>query len=442
MYSIFQLKEYKTIQKYKLTKSIKKFYHSHNTSFFNVLFTLFSDTKLEQKTFNNNKQIVKLLQHIKDIDVNGKIFKSVIRYNRKQFIQNIFIKECFIVDMYSLLIERNTKQNIYKRYVLANSMYNVNNFSTIELLCTYLTSKLVEKKISPHFPFFYGFVQTILDKHTTNITEEYDEDVIRSIKKDPYNPIEFKIIKKKTNVYLETYHTPILLIATEQLDGDLLNYCNDKEDNGDTIEREEWLSYIFQIIAALTIIQKYFNMCHNDLHFSNIMFSYTKEKYIYYTYKHKYYKVPTYNKILKIIDWGRSSYNFNNFEGKNNVYNALGPTFGQYVYNRINLKNYKPIPFNSSIDMALFASNLLQEETFPKKGPLYSYITNILKDKKGNTFFHNEFDFNFYIDSAKYASRGIPHKQIEHKIFKDFTMNKRIFKKYQRSHTYTIYDLN
>ena len=186
MYSIFQLKEYKTIQKYKLTKSIKKFYHSHNTSFFNVLFTLFSDTKLEQKTFNNNKQIVKLLQHIKDIDVNGKIFKSVIRYNRKQFIQNIFIKECFIVDMYSLLIERNTKQNIYKRYVLANSMYNVNNFSTIELFCTYLTSKLVEKKISPHFPFFYGFVQTILDKHTTNIKEEYDEDVIRSIKKDPY----------------------------------------------------------------------------------------------------------------------------------------------------------------------------------------------------------------------------------------------------------------
>jgi len=435
MYNIFQLKQYTDKDQYKLKRSITKLYKSNHTSFFNVLFTLFSDTKLESKTFNNKKQLIKVLQHIKDIDVNGKIAKGVIRYNHKQYIRNIFLKECFIVDMYSLLIERNTKQNIYKRYIQTNSLYNLNNFSNIELLCTYLTSKLVEEHISPHFPYFYGFAQTYLKKHTTNITDEYDEEIIDNIQEDPYNNIDFRIIKKNKNIYLETYNTPILLLATEQLDGDLLNYCNEKEDAQEEIEETEWLSYIFQIIAALTVIQTYFNMCHNDLHFSNIMFSYTKEEYIYYTYKDKYYKIPTYNKILKIIDWGRGSYHFNQYEGKNNVYAPTGQTFGQYVYNRINLKNQTPIPFNKSIDMSLFVSNLLEEDIFPKKGRLYAYIKKLLTDKQGDSFYHGDFDFTFYIDSAKYSSKGIPYKQIEHKLFKQFTISKNTFKKNQMKRT-------
>tara|TARA_B110000908_G_C10243501_1_gene447457 strand:- start:738 stop:2066 length:1329 start_codon:yes stop_codon:yes gene_type:complete len=442
MYNIFQLKQYDGLDQYKLERSIKKLYHANNTTFFNIMYTLFSDIKLEYKTFNNKKQLIKIFKTIKNIDVNGKIVKSMIRYNHKNYIQNIFFKECFIVDMYSLFIERNTKKNHFKQYIKDNSMYNINNFSNIELFCTYLTSRLVEEKITPHFPYFYGFAQTSLTKHTTNITDEYDKEIIDNIKMDPYNDIQFKIIHKQNEIYFETYNTPILLIATEQLDNDLLNYIHEKADNDDTIEDGEWLSYIFQIVAALTIIQKYFNLYHNDLHFSNIMFSYTEDKYLYYTYKNKYYKIPTYNKILKIIDWGRSSYNFNNYQGKNTAYNSLGPTFGQYIYNRINLNNQKPIPFNPSIDMALFASNLLMEELFPKNGYVYTYIKKMLTDSKGNTFYDDEFDFDFYIDSATHACKGIPYKQIEHKIFKEFTVNKRSFKKIQKQNNLKVYDLN
>ena len=264
MYGILQLKEYNSLHKYKLKKSIQKFYKTNTISFFNSLFTLLSDTKLEYKTFNNKKQLIKILSHIKNIDTNGKIFKSVISYNNKKYIQNIFLKECFIIDMYALLIERNTKENVYKRFIQENSLYNCNNFSNIEVFCTYVTSRLVEEKITPHFPFFYGFVQTYLKKHTLNITEEYDKETIDYVKDDPYNNIKFKIIKKKNEIYLETYNTPILLLATEQMDGDLLNYFHDKEDNDETIKDREWLSYIFQVISALTVIQKYFNLHHNQ----------------------------------------------------------------------------------------------------------------------------------------------------------------------------------
>ena len=52
MYGILQLKEYNSLHKYKLKKSIQKFYKTNTISFFNSLFTLLSDTKLEYKTFN------------------------------------------------------------------------------------------------------------------------------------------------------------------------------------------------------------------------------------------------------------------------------------------------------------------------------------------------------------------------------------------------------
>ena len=441
IYSIFQLKKYDPLYQFKLKKSIHKLYKVNHTHFFNTNLTLFSNIKLEYKTFNNSRQLIKLLKNKKNIDVNGKIITSVIQYKHKQYINDIFLKECFITDMHALLIERNTKENIFKRYIQEHSIYNRNNMSNIELLLTFLTSKLVEKKLTPHFPFFYGFSQTIFNKHTINITEEYEQDVIDNIKKDPFNDIRFKIIKKDNEVYLETYNIPILLIATEKLDGDLLNYIHDKEDEEKDISNEEWLSFIFQIIAALTIVQKYFNACHNDLHTSNVMFSYTEQKYIYYEYKKNIYKVPTYGKILKIIDWGRSSYDFNNIKGKNNVYNSDGPTFGQNIYNRINLQNKKPIPYNLSADLSLFISNLIENDTFPKKGALYTYAKSLLKDKHGTSFYHDEFDFNFYMDCSKYSYKGIPNKQIEHTLFKTFKISKKKANKDKKELSIDIFSL-
>jgi hypothetical protein len=442
IYSIFQLKKYDPLYQSKLKKSIHKLYEVKDTHFFNVNLNLFSNIKLEYKTFNHSRQLIKLLKNKKNIDVNGKIITSLIRYKHKQYIKDIFLKECFITDMHALLLERNTKQNIYKKYLCQDNLYNLNNTSNIELLLTFLTSKLVEKNVSPHFPFFYGFSQTIFKKHTVNITEEYEQDILDNIKKDPLNDIQFKIIKKNNEVYLETYNIPVLLIATEKLDGDLLNYIHDKEDNEEDISNGEWLSFIFQIIAALTIIQKYFNACHNDLHTSNIMFSYTEQKYIYYEYKKKIYKVPTYGKILKIIDWGRSSYNFNNFEGKNNVYNSNGPTFGQNIYNRINLQNKKTIPYNLAADLSLFISNLIENDTFPKKGMIYNYAKSLLKDKQGDIFYHDEFDFNFYIDCSKYSHKGIPTKQIENKLFKEFTISKKKTKEHKKDKSICIFSLD
>lgn len=77
------------------------------------------------------------------------------------------------------------------------------------------------------------------------------------------------------------------------------------------INEDEWFSALMQIIMTLLTYQKLFSFTHNDLHTNNIMYVSTNKKYIYYVYKKKTYKVPTFGKIYKIIDFGRAIYKFN-----------------------------------------------------------------------------------------------------------------------------------
>ena len=72
------------------------------------------------------------------------------------------------------------------------------------------------------------------------------------------------------------------------------------------LSEEEWTSALMQIIMILITYQKSFSFTHNDLHTNNVMYNSTTQKFIYYTFKSKTYKVPTYGRIFKIIDFGRS----------------------------------------------------------------------------------------------------------------------------------------
>ena len=73
---------------------------------------------------------------------------------------------------------------------------------------------------------------------------------------------------------------------------------------------EEWRSCLFQVIMILITYQKMFDFTHNDLHTNNIMFNKTEKEFIYYKFESKYFKVPTYGRLYKIIDFGRAIYTF------------------------------------------------------------------------------------------------------------------------------------
>ena len=98
---------------------------------------------------------------------------------------------------------------------------------------------------------------------------------------------------------------PVQVIAME--------YCENTFDDlilNNDLKPEEWYSALMQIIMILITYQKAFNFTHNDLHTNNVMYNQTDKKYIYYCYKKKYYKVPTFGRIFKIIDFGRSIFKF------------------------------------------------------------------------------------------------------------------------------------
>ena len=77
------------------------------------------------------------------------------------------------------------------------------------------------------------------------------------------------------------------------------------------ISYAELTSAFMQIIMTLATYQKVFNFTHNDLHTNNVMFVETDKQNIFYHFEGVYYKVPTYGKLFKIIDFGRAIYKYN-----------------------------------------------------------------------------------------------------------------------------------
>jgi len=106
-------------------------------------------------------------------------------------------------------------------------------------------------------------------------------------------------------VYINNF--PVQLICLEKCNGTM-----DELFEKNKMDLKTSASALFQIIMILLVYQKTFHFTHNDLHTNNIMYIETDIEYLYYKYKNTTYKVPTYGKIFKLIDFGRSIYHFQN----------------------------------------------------------------------------------------------------------------------------------
>jgi hypothetical protein len=105
--------------------------------------------------------------------------------------------------------------------------------------------------------------------------------------------------------YIATFKNfPIIYLFIEPLDGTLEDIIQTNMDV-DLLR-----SCLFQVTFALIYLQKHYFFTHNDLHINNIMYTKTDKPFLYYKYNNQYFKVPTYGKIFKIIDFGRSIFTF------------------------------------------------------------------------------------------------------------------------------------
>ena len=217
-------------------------------------------------------------------------------------------------------------------------------------------------------------------------------------------------------VYIEDF--PVQVMMIEKFEDTLDNLI----ENGYSISDTEWKSILFQICFGLAVSQKHYKYVHNDLHSSNIMFQETENEYLYYKYKNKYYRIPTFNKITKIIDFGRATFEYDNKIFFSDVFKKHGDAEGQYSFPYNNsLKTCKIKP-NFSFDLSRLATTIIQH--FREGSNLFNLLKLWCMDKYGNCLLYNDDDFNLYKNIAKNVHSAVPCKQIEKKIFRDFIIKR------------------
>ena len=219
---------------------------------------------------------------------------------------------------------------------------------------------------------------------------------------------------------------PVQLICIEQCDGTLDDLFVKHKLNEDTAA-----AALFQVIMTLIVYQKMFHFTHNDLHTNNVMYIETKEPYLYYKYENLTYKVPTYGKIFKLIDFGRSIYTFNGKTMCSDSFAPGGDAATQYNCEPY-LDNTKPvIEPNYSFDLCRLGCSIYDfiipdDEDYENYDELQKTIHRWCLDDRGkNVMYKRNGDerypqFKLYKMGARTVHNHTPQSQLQRSFFKQF----------------------
>lgn len=217
---------------------------------------------------------------------------------------------------------------------------------------------------------------------------------------------------------------PINMIGLECYIDTLDSYISECD-----IDNDEMTCIMLQVIFTLIGYQKAFNFVHNDLHTNNIMYIPTEYDYIFYKYEGKNYKVKTYGKIWKIIDYGRATYQFNGERMFSSSFGPKGDAATQYNCEPYYNPKKKPVDINYSFDLCRLACSLYEDlfgdDVVDRRdlNPIENVIVDWCLDYKGrNVFIKNNGeeryeDFKLYKMIARTVHDHVPKNQLSRDIF-------------------------
>jgi hypothetical protein len=226
---------------------------------------------------------------------------------------------------------------------------------------------------------------------------------------------------------------PVQLICMEHCENTFDNLILTTE-----LTNDEWFSALIQIVMILITYQKMFSFTHNDLHTNNVMYVSTNKKFIYYCYKKKYYKVPTFGKIFKIIDFGRAIYKFNGKTICSDSFQTGGDAATQYnTEPYFNDKKPRLEP-NFSFDLCRLACSIFDYiiddlddiKNLELCEPIVKIIVEWCIDDNGiNVLYKNNGverypDFKLYKMIARCVHNHTPVAQLERPEFSKFVVSK------------------
>jgi hypothetical protein len=228
-------------------------------------------------------------------------------------------------------------------------------------------------------------------------------------------------------LYAYVYNFPVQMIALEKCDGTFDQLLEDEE-----LECHEIISALLQVIFTLIVYQKAFSFTHNDLHTNNILYKKTNEKFLYYKYQNNVYKLPTYGRIYKIIDFGRAIYKYRDQLMCSDSFAPSGDANGQYNTEPYLNDSKARLEPNFSFDLCRLACSMYDfvfEDDIPKNKDdaqtliwewcQDDYGKNILYKRNGEERYPN---FKLYKMISRIVHKHTPENQLERSIFKKFIM--------------------
>ena len=225
---------------------------------------------------------------------------------------------------------------------------------------------------------------------------------------------------------------PVQLIALESCHDTLDSYIIDSK-----IKDKEWESIIMQILFILITYQKVFKFTHNDLHTNNIVYNNTDKKFIYYKFDGTYYKVPTFGKIYKIIDFGRSIYTFKNNLHISESFSPDGDAATQYNCEPYLNPNKPILNPNYSFDLCRLSCSLFDYfvddlSDYKKiKSPIKKLIMSWCYDDNNKNILYKSNgqerypEFKLYKMIARIVNNHIPKDVIKNELFNEYKISKK-----------------
>jgi len=224
--------------------------------------------------------------------------------------------------------------------------------------------------------------------------------------------------------YIENF--PTNLIFLEKCDGTLDQLFLNQEINEDT-----GAAYLMQIIMTLIAFQKAFHFTHNDLHTNNIMYINTDVEFLYYKYDNLFYRVPTYGKIFKIIDFGRAIYRFKDQIYCSDSFAPKGDAHSQYNTEPYFNEKRPRIEPNPSFDLCRLGTSIydfiIQDEDDPRDEFQETIYRWCMDDNGKNVMYRRDGEerypgFKLYKMIARNVHAHTPQEQLKYGLFSQFLM--------------------
>ena len=249
---------------------------------------------------------------------------------------------------------------------------------------------------------------------------------------------------------------PVQMTILERCDGTLDGLMEDEIADTATADmretkEERWTAWIFQVIAGLAAAQQYYDCIHNDLHTNNVMWSGTGETHIYYHVMgavggDRFYRVPTYGRLMKIIDFGRATFRAPAADNRMWFPDAYAPDAvagGQYNCGPYYEQGRPKVTPNKSFDLCRLAVSVLDtlwdemEDAKPRRvltreeghtqaetvSPLWNLMWLWLTDREGKNVLRRPDGseryphFDLYCAIARDVQNAVPAQQLTLPLF-------------------------